>query len=103
VSFKSLVKYLIRFFFILISTNYVTIWYFDRFLILNENDKYLIYLNQIEDWNRFYSFVPESLITVDFFLILIVSIFISLLFATKFYTYVNELTLTLNKNYYKIS
>lgn len=98
-SFKSLIKYLIRFFFILISTNYLTIWYFDRFLILNENDKYLIYLNQIEDWNRFYSFVPESLITVDFFLILIVSIFISLLFATKFYTYVNELTLTLNKNY----
>ena len=98
-NFKKLIKYILRFFVIQITAISFSIWYFDNFLILNQSDKFNIYLNLIEDWDRFFSFVPESLITVDLFIFLQVSIFISAVFTTKFYTYVNELKLTLDKNY----
>ena len=98
-NFKKLIKYILRFFVIQITAISFSIWYFDNFLILNQSDKFNIYLNLIEDWDRFFSFVPESLITVDLFIFLQVFIFISAVFTTKFYTYVNELKLTLDKNY----
>ena len=98
-NFKKLIKYILRFFVIQITAIAFSIWYFDNFLILNQSDKFNIYLNLIEDWDRFFSFVPESLITVDLFIFLQVFIFISAVFTTKFYTYVNELKLTLDKNY----
>ena len=98
-NFKKLIKYILRFFVIQITAITFSIWYFDNFLIINQSDKFNIYLNLIEDWDRFFSFVPESLITVDLFIFLQVFIFISAVFTTKFYTYVNELKLTLDKNY----
>ena len=98
-NFKKLIKYILRFFVIQATAISFSIWYFDNFLIINTSDKFNIYLNLIEDWNRFFSFVPESLITVDLFLFLQIFIFISAVFTTKFYTYVNELKLTLDKNY----
>ena len=98
-NFKKLIKYILRFFVIQATAISFSIWYFDSFLIINTSDKFNIYLNLIEDWNRFYSFIPESLITVDLFLFLQIFIFISVVFTTKFYTYVNELKVTLDKNY----
>ena len=98
-NFKKLIKYILRFFVIQITAIAFSIWYFDNFLIINQSDKFNIYLNLIEDWDRFFSFVPESLITVDLFIFLQVFIFISAVFTTKFYTYVNELKLTFDKNY----
>lgn len=98
-NFKNLTKYIARFLLIQTTTILFSIWYFDNFLILNPVDKYNIYLNLIEDWNRFFIFIPEWLITVDLFLSIQVFTFISLIFTTKFYTYVNELKLTLDKNY----
>ena len=98
-NFKKLIKYIFRFFVIQITAITLSIWYFDNFLIINQSDKFNIYLNLIEDWDRFFSFVPESLITVDLFIFLQVFIFVSAVFTTKFYTYVNELKLTLEKNY----
>ena len=98
-NFKKLIKYILSFFVIQATAISFSIWYFDSFLIINTSDKFNIYLNLIEDWNRFYSFIPESLITVDLFLFLQIFIFISVVFTTKFYTYVNELKVTLDKNY----
>ena len=96
---KKLIKYILRFLIIQTTSITFSIWYFDNFLISDDLDKFNIYLNLIEDWNRFFPFISESLITVDTFLLLQIFIFISLIFTTKFYTYVNELKLTLDKNY----
>ena len=98
-NFKKLIKYILRFLIIQTTSISFSIWYFDSFLISDDSDKFDIYLNLIEDWDRFFSFIPESLITVDSFLFLQIFTFISLIFTTKFYTYVNELKLTLDKNY----
>jgi len=99
VNLKKLIKYILRFLIIQTTSITFSIWYFDNFLISDDLDKFNIYLNLIEDWNRFFPFISESLITVDTFLLLQIFIFISLIFTTKFYTYVNELKLTLDKNY----
>ena len=85
-NFKKLIKYILRFLVIQITAIAFSIWYFDNFLIINQSDKFNIYLNLIEDWDRFFSFVPESLITVDLFIFLQVFIFISAVLTTKFYT-----------------
>ena len=68
-NFKKLIKYILRFFVIQLIAIVFSIWYFDNFLIINQSDKFSIYLNLIEDWERFFSFVPESLITVDLFIL----------------------------------
>lgn len=96
---KNIIKYVIRFFTIQIVTVMFTIWYFDNHLIINSSDKFRLYEKIIEDWSQYYSFVPLSLITIDTVLVILITIFIILLYATNFYTYVNELTFTLNKNY----
>jgi lipopolysaccharide/colanic/teichoic acid biosynthesis glycosyltransferase len=99
VSKKNLLKYIFRFVFIQISTVTFSIWYFDNFLLVGNEDKFLLYQNLVEDWNKFYNFIPLEYVTVDTLIVVIVSIFIIILFTTNFYTYVNELNYTLNKNY----
>ena len=69
----------------------MTIWYFDNFVFLNADHKFEIYLNLVEDRERFYNFIPLSWITIDTLIILLITIFLIILYATKFYTYVNEL------------
>lgn len=96
---KNLLKYIFRFVFIQISTVTFSIWYFDNFLLVGNEDKFLLYQNLVEDWNKFYNFIPLEYVTVDTLIVVIVSIFIIILFTTNFYTYVNELNYTLNKNY----
>jgi lipopolysaccharide/colanic/teichoic acid biosynthesis glycosyltransferase len=91
VNFKNILKYLIRFVFLQSLISVIMIYSFDNYIFLNTDHKYSIYLKLIEDRNRFYSFIPESIVTIDLLFILIVFVFLILLYSSKFYTYVNEL------------
>ena len=88
---KNIIKYLIRFLFLQSAISFVTIWYFDNFVFFNAEHKFQIYLNLVEDQERFYSFIPISWITIDALIIFLVTLFLIILYSTKFYTYVNEL------------
>ena len=88
---KNIIKYLIRFLFLQSVISFVTIWYFDNFVFFNAEHKFQIYLNLVEDQERFYSFIPISWITIDALIIFLVTLFLIILYSTKFYTYVNEL------------
>ena len=95
---NNLIKYVIRFSFLQSILTFTTIYYFDNFLISNDESKQIIYLNLVEDIQRFLPFINSNLISVDVVLIILVFIFLIILYSTKFYTYVNELTFSLNKN-----
>ena len=58
------------------------------------------YLNLVQDRDKFYPFVPVSFITVDLVLAIIVFVFLIILYSTKFYTYVNELNYSYDRNYF---
>ncbi|MDA9592259.1 sugar transferase [Candidatus Actinomarina sp.] len=75
-----------------------TIYYFDNFLISNNAFKQIIYLNLVEDIQRFLPFINSNSISIDAVFVLLVFLFLIILYSTKFYTYVNELTFSLNKN-----
>jgi hypothetical protein len=76
----------------------ITIWYFDQFLIGDYFDGFLfIRDNLLEDRLRFYPFVPYNLIKIDIYLSIFVFTFLILLYLSKFYSYVNELTFSANK------
>ena len=95
---NNLIKYSIRFAFLQSILTFTTIYYFDNFLISNDEFKQIIYLNLVEDIQRFMPFINSNLITIDAVLVLLVFIFLIILYSTRFYTYVNELTFSLNKN-----
>ena len=96
---KNLLKYTVRFVFLNFITSFSLIFLFDNYIFLNSNHKFQIYLNLIDDRNRFFSFIPKSWITIDGILVLLVTIFIVLLYTTKFYTYVNELDFAYENKY----
>jgi len=81
-----------------ITLTYLTIFYFDNYLIAYPEFKEAIYLNLVEDSNRFTPFINTDFITVDGFFGLVIFIFLIILYSTKFYTYVNELSFSINKN-----
>ena len=95
---NNLIKYIIRFIFLQSILTFTTIYYFDNFLINNNAYKQIIYLNLVEDVQRFMPFINTDSISVDAILIIVVFIFLIILYSTKFYTYVNELSFSLNKN-----
>ena len=95
---NNLIKYIIRFIFLQSILTFTTIYYFDNFLISNNAYKQIIYLNLVEDIQRFMPFINTDLISVDSILIILVFIFLIILYSTRFYTYVNELSFSLNKN-----
>jgi len=95
---KNLFKYLFRFLSLQVILTLITIYYFDNFLIWDENFKYEIYLNLIEDKNRFFPFIDDIFITVDGVLTLLIFIFLLIIYSTNFYTYVNELSFSMNRN-----
>jgi len=99
VKINSLLKYLIRFTFLQILITAVTIWYFDNFLLFSNADKFQLYLSLVDDRNRFLTFIPLNLITVDAVLALITFLFLILLYSTNFYNYVNELDYSFEKKY----
>ena len=96
----NLIKYLVRFLFLQTAITAITIWYFDNFLISSTFDKFDLYLNLVEDRNRFMTFIPLNIITVDSVLVLIVFLFLIVLYSTKFYTYVNELDFSYERKYF---
>ena len=55
--------------------------------------------NLWEDRNRFFSFIPEQFINIDIFIAVFIFVFLVILYSTKFYTYVNELSFSIDRNY----
>ena len=103
-----LLKYAFRFIVLQTILTYTTIFYFNNFLIPN-NDlfpdrKGFTFRNQIEnnlfeDATRFFPSLNENLISLEVFLFLFIFVFLIFLYSTKFYTYVNELSFSLDRNY----
>ena len=96
--FNSLMKYALRFIFLQgVLTSFIS-FYFDNFLISNQDFKQGIYLNLVEDTTRFIPSLNTELITIDAFFSVMIFAFLIILYSTKFYTYVNELSYSINKN-----
>ena len=91
-------KYFFRFIFLQIFLSSFTIFYFDKYLIGNYTDGFnIIVRNLLEDRDRFYPFVTNNFIKIDIFLITFVFLFLIALYASKFYSIVNELSFTVDK------
>ena len=91
-------KYFFRFIFLQIFLSSFTIFYFDKFLIGNYTDGFnIIVRNLLEDRDRFYPFVTNNFIKIDIFLITFVFLLLIALYASKFYSIVNELSFTVDK------
>ena len=98
---KRLFKYLTRFLLLQTTLTSVTIYYFDKFLMNEYVDGYLIIINNlIEDRDRFYPFIQNNLIKIDIYLAIFVFLFLIALYSTKFFTYVNELTFSIDKKFF---
>jgi len=77
------------------------IYYFDRYLINEYVDGYVIIINSlIEDRNRFYPVVNDFFIKIDIYLALFIFLFLITLYSTKFFTYVNELTFSIDRKFF---
>ena len=95
---KSILKYFLRFVILQAILTTLLIFYFDNYLISNVEFKQIIYLNLVEDIQRFLPFINIGFVTVDLFLSIMILVFLIILYSTKFYTYVNELSFSLNRN-----
>jgi len=96
---KEVIKYFLRFLILQIILTTTAIYYFDSFLIGDYLKGYeIIIFNLIEDRDRFYPIISNSLIKIDLYLGLLVFIFLIALYSTNFYTYVNELAFKEKKN-----
>ena len=95
---NNLLKYGLRFAFLQSLLTYITIYYFDKFLIASLEVKQTIYINLTEDIQRFLPLVNTTSISIDAVLAVIIFLFLIILYSTKFYTYVNELTFSVNSN-----
>ena len=103
----SYVKYSVRFLFLQTLLTYLTINYLNSFLISKDfceqcvGNSFLIQINNNlwEDRNRFFSFIPEQYINIDIFIAVFIFVFLVILYSTKFYTYVNELSFSIDRNY----
>jgi len=100
VKINNLLKYLIRFLFLQILITFLTIWFFDKYLVLNEEEKYRLYLILVEDRNRFLPFIPMRLVSINTVLSFLTFTFLIVLYSTNFYTYVNELKYTFERRYF---
>ena len=96
---KSALKYLVRFLFLQSLLSIITLWYFDNFVFIGAEHKFNIYLNLVEDRERFYNIIPLNWITIDGLIVCLVTLFLILLYSTKFYTYVNELDFSYENRY----
>jgi len=95
---NNIFKYLFRFALLQTILTSLIIFYFDRYLISNKEFKQIVYENLVEDTQRFFPFVKYELITVDAFFGIMIFFFLIILYSTKFYTYVNELSFSVNRN-----
>jgi lipopolysaccharide/colanic/teichoic acid biosynthesis glycosyltransferase len=94
----SVIKYAVRFIFLQLFLSAFFIYFFDNFLIKDIQTKNLIYKNLIDDIDRFLPFINGVYVTVDTLIVFVIFIFLIILYSTKFYTYVNELSYSINKN-----
>jgi lipopolysaccharide/colanic/teichoic acid biosynthesis glycosyltransferase len=100
-SLNSVLKYFLRFIVLQTVLTIITIWYFDQFLIGSYLEGYdIIIRNLLEDRFRFYEFIPYNFIKIDVYLALFVFIFLIVLYSSNFYSYINDLTLTVNKGFF---
>lgn len=101
---KTYIKYAIRFLFLQFILTLFTTYYFDNYLLpqgaLKNNYRIQIDANLLEDKNRFFSFIGDSYVKIDIVLAIFIFLFLVFLFSTKFYTYVNELSFSLDSNYF---
>ena len=75
-SLLNLFKSFLRFIVLQASITFVTIWYFDRFLMGDYLDGYdIIIRNLLEDRLRFYNFIPYNFIKIDVYLAIFVFLF----------------------------
>ena len=95
-----LIKYSIRFLILQILLTSLTIYYFDNILISNLDFKQAIYNNLLQDTIRFFPNINTNIVSVDAFFGIMIIVFLLILYSTKFYTYVNELSYSVNKNYF---
>ena len=102
-NFLKYLKYGIRFLFLQVTLTLFTSYYFDTFLLpqgeLRNEYRLQIDANLVEDKNRFLGFISDDLVRIDIVLAIFIFVFLVFLFATKFYTYVNELSFSLDNNY----
>jgi len=99
--FKSYFKYGLRFFILQSILTIFTIYYFDQFLINEYKEGFLIIINNLlEDRDRFYPFVENDYIKIDFYIAFFIFVFLIILYSTKFFTYVNELTFSIDKKFF---
>ena len=99
-SFIKLFKYGLRFLVLQTILTSFIIYYFNNFLIGDYYDGYLIIRdNLLEDRDRFYPFLSNDFIKSDIYLAAFVFIFLIFLYSSKFYTYVNELTFSLDRKF----
>ena len=70
---NNLIKYVIRFTFLQSVLTITTIYYFDNFLISNNAFKQIIYINLVEDIQRFLPFINANSVSVDAVLVLLVN------------------------------
>ena len=104
---NSYIKYLVRFLFLQVILTVTTIYYFNKFLISEKiceacvggSFRLQIINNIWEDRNRFFRFLNEDLVTIENFIGIFIFIFLIILYSTKFYTYINELSYSLDRNY----
>ena len=95
---KNIIKYFLRFIVLQSMLTILIIFYFDNYLVSNLDFKQNNYSNLIEDSQRFLPFINSQIINVDVFLGAMIFVFLIILYSTKFYTYVNELTFSINRN-----
>ena len=101
-------KYSFRFIFLQTLITAMTIYYFDNFLIPKVSlfpeangitFRQQIDKNLLEDAIRFFPGIDESFVKIDIVIGLFIFIFLIFLYSTKFYTYVNELSFSLDRSY----
>ena len=101
-------KYFIRFSILQILLSYVSVFYLNRYLIssaycelcIGNSFKMQIDANLWEDRNRFFSIIPEKYVDIEIFVAIFIFVFLIILYSTKFYTYVNELSFSIDRNYF---
>ena len=100
-NFKNYIKYGVRFLILQFILTSFSIYYFDQFLMNEYVDGYLIIINNLlEDRDRFYPFIQNEYIKIDIYIAFFIFIFLVVLYSTKFFTYVNELSFSLDKRFF---
>jgi lipopolysaccharide/colanic/teichoic acid biosynthesis glycosyltransferase len=99
-NYSSLLKYFLRFFILQALLTTLTIYYFNKFLIPSNEYRLQIDANLLEDKNRFFYLLSDEFVKIDIFIGFFIFLFLIFLYSTKFYTYVNELSFSLDRNFF---